>query len=447
MLKQFRFIFLLIFLFFFVCMSAQAGEIPGKEKREILPIEPGFYGYPLKYFRLLKPKFPFPNVSGLYVTSVDREKPAAVGGLRRFAIIQKIAGQKVDRMQQVLTVLKKHRGEKVTFSGYELTPSYEKRKRENPFYDPRGRSPYRSFSFQCKYPIRRVSEPEPVYVAAGGSLYHKLGYRHSPDSATAQVFEGKKVAREAGFLPCPICFSGTDDGPSVTKFVSDELGNVEGKVEKEFKKKYGLIKELPPLMEKIKKRLFKYRLCEGVKPKVIYLDTSKFCGLGLPDGGIILTRGLWRAMEAPAEKVFLLAHLLGHFDFRQSPGIESQNKILKLLTKAIKRTTGGEIDFGRLRKIAEYLPAYAKSTYRGFIQQGYGTENEKRALFAGMVYLYKAGYSLDSVDGYVEIIRDLEDYPSPRWMNFELRHPFPDSIDYYISHWKKHIPKEFDRGG
>ncbi len=424
-----------------------AGGETVNEESELVPVEPGFYGYPLKIFRVLEPEHPYPEVTGLYLTSADPESPPGQKRILEEVIITKIDGEPVNHMSQVREIVNQDPGKELRFEGYRLTPSYLKRRREDPFFDFRGRRPYRPYSVSVVYPREYVPDPQSVIVHEGGTLYHKGGFEHSPDTATGLVFESGEEAREAGYRPCPFCFPGSTGkaaGEQVADLVGQELPGGSGLME-DLEAEFGLIDPLPEELVRLRERIFPRRIRMDIEPQIIYLDTNIFYGFGMPGGEIIISRGLWEFLEFEKPRAFLLASLLGHCDFRNLPGLPGEEHLFGVLRRFLGQLTGqvSGLNLGHLESLEKLLPSYIRTLYSGLLEHGYSNDEETAAFFLGMVYLHRAELEMDSVDDYLVKARDIKQFPREGRLSYRNQRPIPRKVEELVKGWKKIIPRNF----
>ncbi len=414
---------------------------------ELVDVEPEFYGYPLKIFRVLEAQHPYPESTGLFVTEVDPESPAGLARLEPEQIIKKIDGVKINQMDQVFEIVNRNPGEKLKFEGYRLRPSYIKRRREDPFFDFRGSEPYRRFEYEISYPRKYVPEPQPVIVHPEGQLYHKTGFGHSPDTSTGKVIESSEKAREMGYRPCPFCFPGeADNDQQVTELLDDQIPISSG-VAAELQDEFGVVEELDPELERLISEIFPQRLRSELDPQIVFLDTNIFYGFGLPTGEIVISRGLWEFLEFEKPRAFLLVTLLGHLDLQHWPGLPGEEYLFSTIRRWLDRLTRqiSGLDLGHLERFEQMLPAYIRASYRGIMEHGYSVEEERRAYFMGLVYLHRADLDMEAVESYLVKARDIHKFPQEGRLSYRLQRPFPSNIEKELSYWKDLIPDQFGR--
>ena len=438
---------LIIFLGTLIFLPAVAVAEEIDQDREILPVEPGFYGYPLKILRIFDPEHPYPEERGLIVTEVDVESPVGLAGMEPESVITHINGASVNYMPEIEELLNEKVGETLKFEGYELRPSYLKRRREDPFFDFRGRRPYRKFNFEVEYPVRYEAEPDPVIVHPDGELYHEKNFAHSPDTATGRVIKSAEQAREEGYRPCPFCFPGEEVDDDVTGIVDDELPGGSG-VTEELQDEYGLIRNLPDKLIEMKELIFPQRLRTEIDPEIFFLDTDRFYGLGSAGGEIIISRGLWDYLEFEPQRRYMLATLLAHMDLQHRPGVPGEEYLFDLIRRGFAQLTGrvSGIDLDHLEDLEQRLPAYLRVTYRGIVERGYDNEEEKRALFLGLIYLHRAGIEDKGYSQYLDYKEEIIRHPHPRRMAFQLQRPKPRQIREKLENWLDVIPDHFESG-
>ncbi|MGM0381292.1 MAG: hypothetical protein ACQEP7_04845 [bacterium] len=399
------------------------------------PVEPGFYGYPVDYERVCRPDFPFPDIEGVIVTDVDGDRFVGLAGMRRGDIIQAVSDTRVYEMDDIREILNSSRGETLTFTVQQLSPRFELRRRENPFYRPR-KNPYRKYNFTVEVPTYTPPDPTPVVAGESKRFYHKLKMSHSPDTSQNRVFEDRSIAEEAGLEPCPIGFEG---GGSVVGELMET--SIDVSIQKEESSENGTTDRLPPELRRAADIILPLRLRRHIEPKIKMLESNKIIATSTPGGKFKISRGLWELMESEEEQLFLIAYLQAHFDLRHEPDPESRQYLYELFEEAINRTTGGSINFGQLSQMRNYSPGYF--IYQRFVDKGYGSERVEKAFLFAQIYLKRAGYSNKGIKQYLAKIRDMEANPSKKWLDFLLKHPAKLSLEERIEKTSKLVNKYF----
>ncbi len=428
MSRRGTYLILSLVIFFFIVPVTLRAETP--------PVNPGFYGYPIDYARVAQPDFPFPDVEGVIVTEVEGGRFVGLAGMRRGDIVREVQGEKIRELHDVREILNRSRGETVSFKVEQLSPRYEMRRREDPFYRPR-ENPYRENSFTVEVPTYTPPEPEPVIEGESGRFYHCPDMEHSPDTTVQKMFEDRSDAEEAGLRPCPICYE--DEGPVVDALVQTPI-DVSGEEESLPGTAEGR-SDLPEDLRKAMETIFPLRLRRHIEPSVQYLEEGKLIGYSTPGGDFKISRGLWELMESKEEQLFLIAYLQAHFDRRHEPDPDTRRYFYELLEEAIQRTTGTSFHFGQLREMSRYSPGYF--VYQQIVDKGYGREPVEDAFLFAQIYLKRAGYDNSGIKKYLAKIRDMEFNPHSKWLDYLFQHPVNINMEDRIEKWAELIDEHF----
>ncbi len=421
-----------LFLSLFLLLAIFPASLPA----ETPPVDPEFYGYPLDYARVARPDFPFPDLDGVIVTEVESEGLVGLAGMRRGDIIKEVRGEPVGEMHEIRQILNRSRGETVSFAVEQLSPRYEMRRREDPFYRPR-ENPYREYYFTVSVPVYTPPDPEPVVEGESGRFYHCLDMNHSPDTRDHRLFEDRSDAEEAGLRPCPICYE--DDGLAVDALVETPIDVSAG--EERDPSTAENHSDLPEDLQEAVETIFPLRLRRHVEPSVQFLDEDNLVGYSTPGGDFKISRGLWELMESREEQLFLVAYLQAHFDLRHQPDPDTRRYFYELLEEAIQRTTGTDFHFGQLREISRYSPGYF--VYQQLVDKGYGREPVEDAFLFAQIYLKRAGYGTEGIHKYLAKIRDMEANPHGKWLDFLFQHPVNINMEYRVERWEELIDEHF----
>lgn len=398
-----------------------------------------FFGMPLEYQRVLEYEKLYPDVSGFYVRSLHGPSPAVRAGLRVDQIITEVDGRSVSTLKEIREIARKTRGETITFRVRKLDPAYRKRKRDNPFYEPRHGDPYNADTFQVFYPLPETVT-RPVVTGSTGKLYHKLNLNHSPDTGTNTVHQNPDRAGEAGLSPCPVCFPSGDEDEIQNMIQEKVLGGGQ------FLQSLTAADELrstPSEAVELIDRLEKFRLRETFTPSVRVYESGKMYAFGLPSGQLVFTENLFTFAEKEPERAVLLAHLLAHADRRHDYSPVEERRFRSLIERAISRTAGVDFEFQQIKDWSPAIPGF--SYYHEILEQGYGDANEREAIFLSMVFAYRAGYDVGAVRNWLDAQEDMLADVHPSWIDYLLTHPLPANLYYDLREWEKRVPKVFDR--
>lgn len=413
---------------------------PAWSQRRLERFKLGYDGVPLKYERVFDYEHPYPKVDGLLVKWAEQSDPAVKAGLRVGNIITTVNDTPVETRHEIREIAIDNLGEELEFTVYQKTPRYEHRLREDPFYEPGSSSSYEQSSFTVTYDTPGL-ERNPVIAGPTKALYHKQHYDHSPDTRGNIVYLNPTKATKDGLNPCPVCFP-SGEGGSIQNLLQKEIMGASSFV-KNLTKGAPRIEDVPDEIRSMVDELSRHMLSRNKQTTVALFQDNSMYGFGLPNGEIILTYNLFRYAETDREQAAFLAHLIAHADRGHDHQPVEENQIRSLVERAIERTTGVNFKFEQLKEWSPAIPGF--SYYNEILQEGYGDAQEREAIFYGLVYLYKQGYSLNGMKEWMGRKRDMLETLHPYWIDFCLAHPVPFYIEYDINRWSKLIPKNFKR--
>jgi predicted Zn-dependent protease len=155
----------------------------------------------------------------------------------------------------------------------------------------------------------------------------------------------------------------------------------------------------------------------------LILDSDEINALSAPGGLIFITRGLLRCCRNEDAVAAVLAHEIGHVEFKHGLQAIKKSRITSaLLTIGTEgaKTFGGE-DLANLTKTFEGSITDITST---MINNGYSRNFERQADIAAVTILKRVGYD---PDGLVDMLKEMEKRLKPGGLDFAKTHPSPES--------------------
>ncbi len=166
----------------------------------------------------------------------------------------------------------------------------------------------------------------------------------------------------------------------------------------------------------------------------LILDSNEINALSAPGGFIFITRGLLRCCRNEDAVAAVLAHEIGHVEFKHGLQAIKKSRITSALltigTESAK-TFGGK-DLANLTKTFEGSITDITST---MINNGYSRSFERQADVGAVTILKRVGYD---PDGLVDMLKEMEKRLKPGGPDFAKTHPSPESR---IADIQKHIGK------
>lgn len=169
-------------------------------------------------------------------------------------------------------------------------------------------------------------------------------------------------------------------------------------------------------MRRVGDRITRY----SERPTLTYqyevLDTKQLQAMSLPDGTVLMTRGLLQLLDTDDEVAAMLAHEVAHVTHRHA-------------LKTYERTVSGGRVFGSvvasLATTLVGMPALGVHLVQGAGERGYAPKQEEQADVTALRYLRRAGYNPDV---YPAVLKKM------------VRHVYhhPETMPASISKWKTH---------
>jgi predicted Zn-dependent protease len=155
----------------------------------------------------------------------------------------------------------------------------------------------------------------------------------------------------------------------------------------------------------------------------LILDSDEINALSTPGGLIFITRGLLRCCRNEDAVAAVLAHEIGHVEFKHGLQAIKKSRItsaLLIIGTESAKTFGGE-DLANLTKTFEGSITDITST---MINNGYSRGFERQADMAAVTILKRVGYN---PDGLVDMLKEMEKRLKPGGLDFAKTHPSPES--------------------
>ena len=160
----------------------------------------------------------------------------------------------------------------------------------------------------------------------------------------------------------------------------------------------------------------------------LILDSDEINALSAPGGLVFITRGLLRCCRNEDAVAAVLAHEIGHVEYKHGLQAIKKSRITTALitigTESAKNF-GGK-DLATLTKTFEDSISDITST---LINNGYSRNFERQADLAAVTILNRVGYN---PNGLVDMLKEMEKRLKPGGPGFARTHPSPESRIAYI---------------
>jgi len=154
----------------------------------------------------------------------------------------------------------------------------------------------------------------------------------------------------------------------------------------------------------------------------LILDSDEINALSTPGGLIFITRGILRCCRNEDAVAAVLAHEIGHVEFKHGLQAIKKSRItsaLLIIGTESAKTFGGE-DLANLTKTFEGSITDITST---MINNGYSRSFERQGDDAAVTILKRVGYD---PDGLVDMLKEMEKRLKPGGPDFAKTHPSPE---------------------
>ena len=166
----------------------------------------------------------------------------------------------------------------------------------------------------------------------------------------------------------------------------------------------------------------------------LILDSNEINAFATPGGLIFITRGMLRCCRDEDAVAAVLAHEIGHVQFKHGLQAIKKSRItsaIVILGAEGSKTFGGE-DLANLTSTFEGSISDITST---LVNNGYSRNFEHQADVAAVTILKRVGYD---PNGLVNMLKVMEKQLKPEGLDFAKTHPSPESR---IADIQKHIGK------
>ena len=153
----------------------------------------------------------------------------------------------------------------------------------------------------------------------------------------------------------------------------------------------------------------------------LILDSEEINALAAPGGLIFVTRGMLRCCQNEDSAAAVLAHEIGHVQFRHGLQIIQKSRITKALSTFLEegaRTAARGVS----PMLAEAFDGAISDVTSTLIYKGYSPSFEREADMGAVTILERAGYN---PRGLVDMLRVMEERLKPGCNGFGRTHPAP----------------------
>jgi predicted Zn-dependent protease len=166
----------------------------------------------------------------------------------------------------------------------------------------------------------------------------------------------------------------------------------------------------------------------------LILDSDEINALSAPGGLIFITRGLLKCCRNEDAVAAVLAHEIGHVEYKH--GLQAIKKS-RITTALITIGSEGAKNFGGedLATLTRTFEGSISDITSTLINNGYSRNFERQADLAAATILKRVGYN---PNGLVDMLKEMEKRLKPGGLDFAKTHPSPASR---IADIQKHIGK------
>lgn len=159
----------------------------------------------------------------------------------------------------------------------------------------------------------------------------------------------------------------------------------------------------------------------------LILDSDEINAFAAPGGLIFISRGLIRCCKNEDAMAAVLAHEIGHVQFKHGLQAIKKSRITAALTSAA--IEGVKASGGDLAKLTQTFGDSIFDITTTLINNGYSQDLEKEADLAAVTTMQRAGYN---PNGIVDMLKVMKTKLHPGGLDFAKTHPSPDARIAYI---------------
>ena len=153
----------------------------------------------------------------------------------------------------------------------------------------------------------------------------------------------------------------------------------------------------------------------------LILDTDEINAFAAPGGLIFVSRGLLRCCNTEDEAAAVLAHEIGHVQYRHGLDAIEKSRITNAVTTGLLEA-GKNLTNAQVAELTTIFEGSIQDITSTLINNGYSRTFEKQADQAAIAILKRSGYN---PQGLVDMLRVMDTNLKPGALDFAKTHPSP----------------------
>ncbi|MEN6331344.1 MAG: M48 family metalloprotease [Smithella sp.] len=155
----------------------------------------------------------------------------------------------------------------------------------------------------------------------------------------------------------------------------------------------------------------------------LILDTDEINGFAAPGGLIFISRGLLRCCRNEDAAAAVLAHEIGHVQYRHGLDAIEKSRITNAVTTGLLEA-GKNLTNAQVAELTTIFEGSIQDITSTLINSGYSRSFEMQADQAAVAILKRSGYN---PQGLVDMLRMMDTKLKPGGMDFAKTHPSPET--------------------
>ena len=155
----------------------------------------------------------------------------------------------------------------------------------------------------------------------------------------------------------------------------------------------------------------------------LILDTDEINAFAAPGGLIFVSRGLLRCCKNEDAAAAVLAHEIGHVEYRHGLNAIEKSRITNAFTTGLLEA-GKNLTNAQVAQLTTVFEGSIQDITSTLINSGYSRSFEKQADLGAVEILKRSGYN---PQGLIDMLRTMEAQLKPGGMDFAKTHPAPET--------------------
>ena len=155
----------------------------------------------------------------------------------------------------------------------------------------------------------------------------------------------------------------------------------------------------------------------------LILDSAEINAFAAPGGLIFISRGLLRCCKSEDAAAAVLAHEIGHVEYRHGLNAIKKSRITNAFTTGLLEA-GKSLTNAQVSQLTAVFEGSIQDITSTLINNGYSRSFEKQADLGAVEILKRSGYN---PQGLIDMLRTMETQLKPGGMDFAKTHPAPET--------------------